>query len=47
VTFKITGGTGEFASESGNADAVITVVVAKGKGAPHGKITIQFVNLTA
>jgi hypothetical protein len=47
VTFKITGGTGEFASESGNADAVITVVVAKGKGVTHGNITIEFVNLTA
>jgi hypothetical protein len=47
VGFKITDGTGAYASESGNTDAVFTVVAAKGKGAVHGKITIQFVNPTA
>jgi hypothetical protein len=35
-------GTGQFAGTTGEGDLTVTTVLSKGKGEPHGKITIRF-----
>jgi hypothetical protein len=35
-------GTGRFAGTTGEGDLTVTTVLSKGKGAPHGTITIHF-----
>jgi len=45
-SYTITGGTGKWANASGTGDAFVFTVPAGGVGSTHGRISINFVNLT-
>ena len=42
VTYSIKAGTGLYAHTTGEGDAVFAIVQRRGKGLPHGTITIHF-----
>jgi hypothetical protein len=47
VFFTITGSSGTYSGDTGSGEVLLSVVPAKGKGAPHGKVTLTFVALQA